>query len=364
MSKGSGDNNAMSGRRGGVPGGGAGLQTAVLLALLINSFLIAYGLFFLWQEEAPQDHSLQYNRELARELAAFNRRLAGESGVTSSEAVRLALADYDQAVERASFGEELVPVIFDQGRRVQETIFREAERVLQEEILTLINSDGRVGNIVDEAHLYIRVSGDGVVVYPDRFLEPVTMKRIQGLLQPDYLHGSRQIDVIIEGGRARLDSTGAPDEQLQALSEDLHNLRQQLYQVMVSAGLAEMVGPGLTLYVYDAQDAGFQDPLVHDADIRDIVNELYSAGAEGISVGGQRLTATSAIRCSGPLIMVNYRQISTDPVVIEAVGDPELLISGLKIIRREMESGRGLSFEISHSGFIKLPASPGGEEAD
>lgn len=40
----------------------------------------------------------------------------------------------------------------------------------------------------------------------------------------------------------------------------------------------------------------------------------------------------SSIRCSGSLIKVNDKLITVNPVVIKAVGDPDLLESGLDII--------------------------------
>jgi len=65
--------------------------------------------------------------------------------------------------------------------------------------------------------------------------------------------------------------------------------------------------------------------VVQDKDVRDVVNELYAAGAQGIEVGGQRLVATSSIRSAGPQILVNQNSIPVNPVVIKAVGDRRCL---------------------------------------
>lgn len=58
--------------------------------------------------------------------------------------------------------------------------------------------------------------------------------------------------------------------------------------------------------------------LVHDEDILKVVNELRAAGAEAISINGQRLIANSEIICSGPTIRVNRRPLAP-PFVIKAL---------------------------------------------
>ena len=100
------------------------------------------------------------------------------------------------------------------------------------------------------------------------------------------------------------------------------------------------------IHLYDKVGGTTTASIIHDTDIRDVVNELFASGAQGVSVGGERLIVTSSIRCTGPLIKVNDKLISVNPVEIQAVGDPDLLVSGLDIIRSTMELKRGLRFEI------------------
>lgn len=45
--------------------------------------------------------------------------------------------------------------------------------------------------------------------------------------------------------------------------------------------------------------------LVHAEDILKVVNELFVAGAEAVSVNGQRIVAQSGITCAGSVITVN-----------------------------------------------------------
>ena len=116
-----------------------------------------------------------------------------------------------------------------------------------------------------------------------------------------------------------------------------------------------MSGPGVIIKLYDAQNGYTATDIIHDSDVRDVVNELLAAGAKGVAVGGQRLIATSPIRCVGPVIRVNQKEISANPVLIEAVGDPDVLASGLDIIRFSLEFHRKFQFEIEKRDNVILP---------
>ncbi|MCJ7806702.1 MAG: DUF881 domain-containing protein [Clostridia bacterium] len=332
------------------------VQLIILIILIINTVLIAFGYLLAADRFSGEDSILVYKQELARDLSDYNHRLATDLGVYDLASVRNALAAYNYAVDFAVGSDELIQVILNQGRQAQEIIFEEADARLKEKVLIAVNNDSRVKEAVDKTHLFVRITDGQISIYPDQYLESNTVQRIENIFSMDLNHDNQNIDIEVADGVAELIMPKTVEEQMRFLNEDLNTMRLVLHELRVKSGLAEMVGPGITLSVFDAEEPQGSVSLAHDADIRDIVNELSSAGARGISVGGQRLTATSAIRCSGPLIMVNYRQILTNPVIIQAIGDPDLLINGLNIILYELETRRGLVFEIDHSGFIKLPA--------
>ena len=52
-----------------------------------------------------------------------------------------------------------------------------------------------------------------------------------------------------------------------------------------------------------------------------LVNDLWAAGAEAISIGGVRLQPRSAIRQAGGSILVDNSPVFW-PITIEAIGDP------------------------------------------
>lgn len=101
-----------------------------------------------------------------------------------------------------------------------------------------------------------------------------------------------------------------------------------------AAGFAPLRGAGIRLTLGDSEaplEPG-EDPnllLLHDSDLLRLVNDLRVAGANGIALSGERLLATSEIRCAGPTISVNGRRIAV-PVEIAAVGNPGRLEAGLQ----------------------------------
>jgi len=71
-------------------------------------------------------------------------------------------------------------------------------------------------------------------------------------------------------------------------------VRVELARTRMVAGLAAVEGPGVIVTLNDSkrQAGPGESPelfLVHDNDILQVVNELFAAGAEAVSVNGQRM---------------------------------------------------------------------------
>lgn len=103
----------------------------------------------------------------------------------------------------------------------------------------------------------------------------------------------------------------------------------------MAAGYLAVEGPGVVVTIDDSRiplKPG-QNPnlyLIHDDDMLKVINELWAAGAEAISINNQRLVIGSEIRCAGPTILVNNTRYSP-PYEIRAIGDPKTLESSLKM---------------------------------
>ena len=330
-------------------------QIVIILLLALNTVLIFFTYRAFTSTYPSAFTRLGYKQEVARDLSDYNYRLATELNVLNQPAVKEALAGFNYDVEVAASSDELTQIILNQGRRTQEIILREADAKLFDEILALVNQDPNVQRTVESTHLSLRFTDTLTSTIPAGFLSPVTVANIRKIIEGDRV-SERSMEMDVTDGRARLVTPHNLEEQIQTITEELDSLRLRLHELRVTSGLAEMTGPGIIVNIYDEAGAITTSSIIHDADIRDVVNELFGSGALGISVGGQRLTVTSSIRCSGSLIKVNDKLITVNPVVIEVVGDPDLLISGLDIIKTSMEIKRGIFFEINRSDSVKLPA--------
>ena len=144
----------------------------------------------------------------------------------------------------------------------------------------------------------------------------------------------------IESRQEAVDEQGAAVRELQSeidaaterLDPDLVGAQQEeLTSMRVSSGLVPVTGEGLEITLDDAPESESSadgDPRtgasdegrVRSKDLQIITNGLWSAGAEAISVNGQRLTSRTAIRFAGEAILVNFRPL-TPPYTVEAIGD-------------------------------------------
>ena len=143
----------------------------------------------------------------------------------------------------------------------------------------------------------------------------------------------------IQDRRAELDAMAATATALQAqvtaieaeqLGSDQTTTRTR--ELAATVGAIPLHGPGFTLTLDDAPGSGADDAVegaeeaqqgrVIAKDLRFVTNALWEAGAEAVSINGQRLTATSAIRFAGSALVVDYRPL-TRPYVITALGDPK-----------------------------------------
>lgn len=97
-------------------------------------------------------------------------------------------------------------------------------------------------------------------------------------------------------------------------------LQQKLDDLELQTGAVATTGPGLKAVIDDAKDSTDKEGRLLDVDLQQLVNGLWTAGAEAISVNGHRLTALTAIRGAGSAITVDYSSL-TPPYTVLAIGD-------------------------------------------
>lgn len=137
------------------------------------------------------------------------------------------------------------------------------------------------------------------------------------------------------------------------------SMTQELNTASVLAGLVDVKGEGVVVTINDSTstspDLSAEAGLVHDTDLVSIVTELKAAGAEAISINGQRIIATTPIRCVGPTIQINSVKVAA-PFYIKAIGNAQYLESALNIKGGIVSSLRsyGLSIEVTRQSDIKI----------
>lgn len=134
------------------------------------------------------------------------------------------------------------------------------------------------------------------------------------------------------------------ESQLEAVTQNISSLQEAQAAVLPSVNQEELAllnfatgyqavsGPGISIQLNDADPRELSldvDPSlarVFDSDLITVLNGLWTAGAEAVAIGNQRISPRSAISQSGEAILVNYRPI-LPPYNIYAIGSDELLNS-------------------------------------
>ncbi|WP_026485535.1 DUF881 domain-containing protein [Caldanaerobius polysaccharolyticus] len=132
------------------------------------------------------------------------------------------------------------------------------------------------------------------------------------------------------------------------------------YKIM--AGLEAVRGPGIIVTLNDSTKEiqpgdNANNYIIHDDDLLQVLNELRAAGAEALSLNGERIIATSEVRCVGPTVVVNNNRFAA-PFVIQAIGDPQTLQAALELKGGIVDALRywGIHVNIKTSNDIDIPA--------
>jgi uncharacterized protein YlxW (UPF0749 family) len=187
------------------------------------------------------------------------------------------------------------------------------------------------------------------------------------VVQSLYLNAREENDRLrqeIEKLRSRIAEL---ENQMAEGESRVEAMRKALEDLRIMAGLTPVSGPGVIITLDDRNvkapvDVDINGLIIHDTDLLQIVNDLKAAGAEAISINGQRIVAMSAIRCSGPIIQVNGVAIPS-PFEIRAIGDPDVLESAIKLpggILSQLQMPElqqwGLRVEVVKTREVEVPA--------
>lgn len=164
--------------------------------------------------------------------------------------------------------------------------------------------------------------------------------------QEDALSAARTSDLvrILDDLGAQRERLASEETRLEATIAELESgadqaqaaraaTKERLQDLRILAGVVPVAGPGVTLTVIDP------DGVLEAGDFLDAIQELRDAGAEAISVDGERVIATTAIVDTPDGVQVGDTTI-TSPIEIKAIGDPGTLAAGLSFPGGVLESVR------------------------
>jgi uncharacterized protein YlxW (UPF0749 family) len=151
--------------------------------------------------------------------------------------------------------------------------------------------------------------------------------------------------------------------------------QRRVEQLAGPAGLEPVSGPGVTITLDDAPDDAIEattgdvsELLVHQQDIQAVVNALWAGGAEAMTIQGQRVIATTGIKCVGNTVVLHGVPYSP-PYRISAIGPTQTMLSTvaaspyiqfyLEIVRQS-----GLGWDVESNRLLHLPGYEGATDLE
>lgn len=144
----------------------------------------------------------------------------------------------------------------------------------------------------------------------------------------------------------------------------VRELNAALEHARIAGGLIQLAGPGIIFRLEDADNPGAaSDALVTARDIRTLVQELWLAGAEAVSINGERVTTGTAVLDIGNAILANSAYLAP-PYQVNAIGPDDLYerltgsASFVEFVRARIEP-YGLRLSFAELESVTVPAYAG-----
>lgn len=186
-------------------------------------------------------------------------------------------------------------------------------------------------------------------------------QRLAALIQRQ----QRQNDDVrkeIAGVRSEIDSVTRDERSAQAGAASSNGARDR---EGVLVGTTAVRGTGFTVTLDDSSlsqspTGNVNDLVIHSQDVQAVVNGMWAAGAEAISVNGQRLVATSAILCVGNTLLLNG-SVKAPPYEISAVGADRERYAADQLVRQlRADADRyALGYSVGRNQQLTIPAYAG-----
>lgn len=195
-------------------------------------------------------------------------------------------------------------------------------------------------------------------VQTDRTRPAVAEERAE-LIERIQAQGEEVDDVRAQSAElsGEVDALQSEVDDLETRSTEVQNRAERLG---VQAGSVAVQGPGIQVVVDDGDDSAGEGAQVRPADLRLLVNGLWEAGAEAISINGERITSRSAIGWANQAITINFNSMR-GPYTVRAIGDPNTIEARLFETSagqtfRTLQAEVGMQFEADTVDSVQIPA--------
>ncbi len=187
---------------------------------------------------------------------------------------------------------DITAALVQHSGTVEAAIASEQRRRQREIILEIIGKDPKVRARGEEKDTIVLSGGE--VLEGQELLSVATLEKLKG--EPALAGMGELVTVEVAKGEARLVTHPRDLEYYQHLELELEQLQKQLRRVQKASGILPLEGQGIIVEAADAPGGYLWEEIVHDQDIREIINSLRHAGAKGIEIGGQRLGTDGWVR--------------------------------------------------------------------
>jgi uncharacterized protein YlxW (UPF0749 family) len=194
-----------------------------------------------------------------------------------------------------------------------------AATALDDDYYVYRESDRRGGVNLHSAALVLVLVLGGVLAVPAAL--EVRAQRTAEELERQVLVDDVEDKQVVEGrSRAIVDQLR---QQVTILERERGGEPADTRAAATVAGAVPVHGPGIRMRITNGRG---ELGTVTDTDLQILANGLWHAGAEAVSIDGERLGTLSSIRAAGDAITVNYRSIRP-PYAVLAVGDSAAMVA-------------------------------------
>lgn len=148
------------------------------------------------------------------------------------------------------------------------------------------------------------------------------------------------------------------EEQIEAIQKDkagdsssIRTIVAENEKSKMAAGLTDVCGPGLRIIIKDppaeesSVDGSFSLIAYNYEYILNMVNKLKEAGAEAISINGERIVQTTEISLAGENININGKA-TAQPYTVDAIGPGDTMEAAVTIRAGVVETMRNLGLVV------------------